>query len=126
MSSTADKAGTTKARTMSRKRLNIRHREGGRSTDSEAPGGKSEVGLAEFVDDECGQELAYEICPGQVRVVGSQAVEFADALEPLEGELDLPAQSVELEDFVGADLGAERGDDEDVAGGLERERVDAV
>ena len=68
-------------------------------------------------DDDVGQEpSAYEI-----GILGLQAIDMQQALEALEGDLDLPSQAIELEDLCRGLL--ERGGDDGVVRGDEAARV---
>ena len=92
--------------------------------EGEAPGEKGDCGFAQLIEDERGEQFSVQIGLGELWLVGAQAIEFEDALEPLEGELDLPAQAVELERLGRRqDVGGEVGDDVDVGGGPQTARI---
>jgi hypothetical protein len=74
-----------------------RQRERGVGEEGEAPGEKGDCGFAQLIEDERGEQFSVQVGLGELWLVGAQAIEFEDALEALEGELDLPAQAVELE-----------------------------
>lgn len=86
----------------------------GRGEERVAPGGKSRQALAEVVDEDGGKEFAVEVALGKSWVSGSELVEVEQGLEPLECDLDLPAQAIELECIDGRqEVALKVGDDRD-------------
>src|SRR3954452_14530074 len=95
--------------------LVVRQRDG-RRWPASCSGGRVPEFRGEVFDEECGDEMCQDPCPGQTFVFGWQAIDAEQALQPLEGELDPPAQSVERAKLVGTGFGAiERGDEHQMA-----------
>src|SRR5271163_1436582 len=49
--------------------------------------------------DDCDDQPCVDPCARKLRVLGRQRVEAGQALEPFEGQLDLPAEAIEREDI---------------------------
>src|SRR5215471_10597320 len=96
----------------------MRQSEGGRlRSEAESPGGKRKVVLRELFEQESSKELGEQEGPGKLRIFGRQGVELEQALEPLKDQLDLPAEAVDLQDFLGREVRSGGGrEDQHVAG----------
>lgn len=77
------------------------------------------------VDQQGEQEMRGDPRPGEVLVLGRKAVETQDRFQSFEGEFDLPADAVEHGQRLGRKgLGLERGDEDQIACGVERAGID--
>src|SRR5258705_12439881 len=74
--------------------------------------------------DDGDDQLCVNPCSREFRLLGGQRIEPGQALEPLERQLDLPAEAIEAED-VGRQEGGERqrGEEKNVLRRLETARV---
>src|ERR1700686_1874187 len=84
----------------------MRQREGVRIVDCDgiAPGGKRDVPLGVIVDQEGAKKLGKQGHLSECRVLSVELIEIDDALETLEGQLDLPAKAIELEGLLDGEL----------------------
>ena len=79
----------------------MRHMDGVRSSEVEAPGGKRHECLGELIKDKRSEELGQDEGAGQVGVLGVKLIELKQALQPFEQDLDLPSEPVEMESLLG-------------------------
>jgi len=74
--------------------------------------------------EEEGDQLGVDPSSGEARRFGGQGVEVGDTFHALEGELDLPAKAVEVEDVVrGEGCDGQGGEEENKVGGFKAARV---
>src|SRR4051812_2975009 len=94
------RSGPMMARQMaSRRILNRRQQWRGHSGGvAERRGGRVQRLGGVVFDEQRGNDVSEQPRSGDVGMLGLQAVDVELALEPLEGDLDLPSQGVEVED----------------------------
>src|SRR5215218_7420458 len=100
------------SRRILKRRQQWRGRSGGAA---ESRGGKIQRLGGVVFDEQRGNDVGQYPGPYEIGIPGFQPVDVQQALEPLEGDLDLPSQGIEVEDLVGRLV--ERGGHDGVLGG---------
>src|SRR5215470_8142051 len=100
--------------------MNLNGRQSERQRFLCCSGGRVENFDGEVLGDQGGDEIGGYPGSGEFWVLGRQPTQFGEALEPLYGEFDLPAQAIEIGDLGGVeDVGRDRRDEDQMLGSFE-------
>jgi len=90
-------------------------------------GGRIQELLGDVFDEQGEQQVGIEPTSRQLGLLGRQAVDVQQALEPFGEQFDLPAQPVDGDDHRGwIGRAIQRGDEQQIVGGIERLAADAI